>query len=206
MAIKYQGTYDRDELLRLDGALRKAFGLSGLPANLGCFGLAAVVGLALAAAAIYRGDESAALQWFLIGGTGAVFAVRQFWSLRRLVTKNPRFGQTVSGTFRDDGFDVTTPTSETRIAWAGLSFAHFSPDHLLLVGRSNEIFGFSATFFASAPEFAAACALARDHVTGTSPGRSPRKLVASIITWIVVIIAIILLWSLFKQTQAPTGR
>ena len=52
MNIAFSGTYTKENLLRFDRAARKATGSSGIYTNAGCFGVAALVLLVVAAAAL----------------------------------------------------------------------------------------------------------------------------------------------------------
>lgn len=203
MEIRYSGTYTADELMRLDAAVRKAFGMQRRWTNLGCYGVAALIMIPLCVAALVRGDQAAAAQWFILGGAALVLALWSFFAMRRAIQKSPFLGRTVSGVLRDDGFEMHTDTSHSTNAWAGIQSLFVTPDYLLAIGPARETFGFSASFFPSRTEFESACALARAHVSGTPPGKSWGRLLWTAVLWIVVIIFVFLLWSLFQTTKVP---
>jgi hypothetical protein len=201
MQIRFAGRYTREELLRLDSAVRKAFGLQKLYTNAGCFTVAAAIGVPLAIAAIMRGDEEASVQWFVLGGAALAIALWQWWSIRRSLKANPLLDQTVEGVFDDEGFEVVRPTSRSRVLWSGVASMLATANHLLLIGTTNELFGFSAAFFSSPADFEAACTLARSHVSGKPPARTGRRILWNTIVWVVVIVLVFLLWSLFQTTK-----
>jgi len=199
MEVRFQGTYDRREVLAFDTAIRKAFGISGLYPILILGAIAALIGVPLFVVAIVRGDEQASLQWFLLGGAGLVFALRNWWVISRGVKKNPRFGQQVTGFLNDDGFEIETPKSATKRSWDGIAFMQRTRHFLVLVGETAETFGFSRAFFDSDQSFENACALAAAHVKGKTPARV--SVTRTIITWIVVLVFIILVWMLYHPSQ-----
>jgi hypothetical protein len=198
----FSGRYTRDELLRCDAVVRKAFGLPGTYDNVGCFGLIALVTIPLTVMALMRGDESASLQWFLVAGTCAAVALWQLRAMKRSTSKHPFFEQTVSGSIDEQGFRMQAPGSDSTRSWSTFASTYATKDYLLLVGGTNELFGLSRSFFASETEFQAACALAQQNVKGVPPGRTSYKRAMKLATWIVVIIFILLLWNLFRTAPS----
>lgn len=199
MPIRYEGTFTSEDLLWVDRAIRKALGQSSPYANVGCFVVGALIGLPLAVAALFRGDESAAVQWFVLGGAAAAVAVWHFLALRRSTARNPSIGQSISGHFDEQGFEIHTLTSESRIAWADLSFTQATDDVLLLGGRGQELFAFSRGFFASPEDFASAVALARRQAPATLPVRPRGRRLLTLFVWVVIFVAIIVLWALYRE-------
>ena len=188
-------------MLRVDRVVRTAFGLQGLYTNAGCFTVGAIIGVPLAVAAIMRGDESASVQWFCLGGAFLVIAAWQWWSIRQSFEKNPLINQEIRGAVNDDGLQMTTPDSETKIAWSGFGSMLATRDCLLLIRGNNEAFGVPLNFFASETDFSRACSLARTRIPGKPPARSLARRVWNLLVWIVVIVVVFLLWSLFQTTR-----
>ena len=169
--IPFSGTYTRDELLRFDRAARDALGSSSLYSMAGCYGAAAIAVLVLAIIQWNRGNESGALQWFVLFAIGVVLAAAQWWSTRRSFGRHPNLNQTLSGVLRDENFEIRTPTSESTIAWSGIASVTCTRDYIILASPTQSLYGFSREFFQSPQDFVAACELVRSRVKN-KPARS----------------------------------
>ncbi len=201
MEVRFQGTYGQKDVLAFDSALRKGFGLSSLYSVLILATIAAAAGIPLFIVALVRGDDESLLQWFLLGGSGAVIALRYWWIIARGVKKSPRFGLAVSGFLNDDGFQFETPVSVSKLTWDAIDSSLRMKEFLLLVGKTAETFGFSRTLFDSDQSFENACTLVASHVTGKLPAQAKGRILRGVVTWIVVIVFIILVWLLFRDAK-----
>ncbi len=201
MNLPFEGSYTPDRLIRLDRASRKALGSSGIYTNAGCFGAAALVLLILGIIQWSRGNQSGAFEWFVLFLIAAMLAPMQWWSTRRSYARHPHANQRVSGVLLDDGFEIRTPTSESKVAWDGIASSFCAPDYLVLLSRTEGVYGFSADFFRTPDEFTSACEFVRSRVPGKPPGRSPRKHLFRVLGWIVLAVVVFLVWSLMRPAS-----
>lgn len=199
MAIQFGGRYTREELQRFDNAVRRAFGLPSPHRNAIGFGVVAAASFVLTIFAFQRGDDSAVVQWLLVMAASLAIAGWIVWSVRNAFARHPHLGQELSGTIGDEGLELRLPGTVTTREWSSLSSIATFPDQLLLIGTANEAFGMSRTFFRDEQEFAAACALARSHVSGAPPARSGPKRMKTLFLWMLFFIILILIWNTLQN-------
>jgi hypothetical protein len=200
MAIPFHGRYTREELVRFDRAVRRAFRLSSPYSNVIGFGIVAAAAFVLLAFAVQRDDDSAVLQWLVVASAALGITGWSFWSVSRAFAKHPHLDQEVSGTIGDEGLEFRMPGNVTTREWSSFSVIATFPDQLLLIGTANEAFGMGRTFFRDEQEFAAACELARSHVSGVPSAQAgSKKRMMTLFLWMVIFMILIVLWNMFQQ-------
>jgi len=175
-----------------------ATGATGIYTNAGCFGVAAVILLILAAVQWTKGNQSGAFEWLILFIVAAVAAPSMWLSARRSFARHPNLNHDISGEIRDDALQIRTPTSDSTLAWKAFQSSFCSADYLLLFQNEASIVGLAAEFFRSADDFKAACDFVGAQVPGRPPGLSPRKRIFRILGWIVLIFFIVIVWSLLR--------
>jgi len=199
--IPFSGTYTRENLMRFDRAVRKASGSTSLYTNAGCFGVAAIILLVLAIVQWTKSNQSGAFEWFILFIVAAVAAPSTWWSARRSFGRHPNLNHTVFGEVRGDGLQIKTPASDSTLTWKAFQSSYCAADYLLLFQTENSVIGLAIDFFRTPDDFASACKVVGEQVQGRPPGLSPRKRVFRILGWIVLIVFIFLVWSLFWSSK-----
>lgn len=198
MSVEFRGTFTGEHLLRVTNLARRATGADPVQAGAGCFGLAAIATIALGVFQMTRGNWEGGWGWLGVAAVAAALAWWQWWALRRALAKNPK--DEMHGTIDDDGFRLVTPVSDARNAWAVATSFLATRDYLLIFIGDTAI-GLPRSFFATETEFNAAVSITGAHVKPET--RARRRRVWSILLWIVIIVAIVLLWKLFKESERP---
>jgi len=183
MTIPFHGTYTRSQLSEADKVAAVAFGRGSTRQATGCLGVGTLVLVALAVAQAVQKNTSGAWEWAALAVLPALlffWNVRAVRGARKLTIATP-----ISGTLSNDGFQIDTTNTQSRLTWDVLTASHCGPDLILLLGKANELFVFPRSFFTSDDDFRNACELVRS-VT-------PQKPKAKIVNWPSVFRTVILL-------------
>ena len=198
MEIMYSGRYRRRDLLAIDRAASRVLGKGSVLKTTVWFLLAAIILILLAVFAASRGSSDGATQWLLVALIPAALLTFNIIGIHRAYSRHPLVAVPIHGVLSESGFELSTPHAETQIAWPAIERTGTSPDYLFLETKAQDLYVFPRAFFSSAQDFASACSIAQQRVSGPPAAPLVRWRRVFALTAILVAITVIsLFWSLF---------
>jgi hypothetical protein len=202
MEITYSGRYRRRDLLAIDRAAARVLGKGSVLKTTAGFLLATVILILFAVFAASRGSSDGATQWLLVALIPAALSTFNIIAIHRVYSRHPLVGVPIHGVLSESGFALSTPQAETQIAWPAIERTGTSPDYLFLETKGQDLYAFPRTFFSSAQDFASACSIAEQRVSGPSGAPLVRwRRVFALTAILVAITVIALFWPLFWPTS-----
>jgi len=203
MEITYSGQFRRRDLLTIDRVASRVFGGGSVLKTTGYFLFAAAVLIVFAVFAAVRGSSDAATQWLLVALIPAALSTFNIIRIRRYYSSHPLVGVPIHGVVSESRFELSTPHAQNRVGWPAIERMGTSADYLLLETKAHELYAFPRAFFSSAQDFASACAIAQQCVSGPAAAQrapaAPLVLWRRVFTWLAIFLVIILMFLFWKQ-------
>ena len=147
---------------------------------------------------------AAVLTWTPLGVLALGMAAVNRWGSQREFRRHALASRAIAGTLHDEGISLNTDVSESRLKWSAFTDFACLRD-LILLTDSISVIALPRPFFATDTEFAAASEVVAKAVVRTPKPFLNWRRTFSLMTWVVLIVVVFLLWSLFQTTQ-PSGR
>jgi hypothetical protein len=198
MQIRFSGTYSPRHLVQIGNAISRLLGGGGVIRRAGGLGIFGAALIMFPIASVINGAPLSVLTWIPIGVITLGLVALNEWAIRRQLARGPLVNQAVFGTIGHEGFTIDTPNTSSTIRWPAVRGYAERSSHLLLLDQSNAVFGIARDFFATTDEYQQAVAIVCQFVTPARSRLITWNRVFRAIVWVVLIVMVFLLWSLFR--------